>query len=180
MGLGYPNGYSELKPEDFSRVSDWRGRKVHVLGGSPPAQWNEIQQLTQPNLNGDPPADITGVDWNGFSKISYLGEYWSRDGWKCADHLSIRGSMQKSLDEIKAFWKEKDVWPDTEPIDIYGPPTSEPDELIWMDQGGDPISGLEDLENAYIGEYEKKGKLAFQSESQKKFVEYREGLVPVE
>lgn len=173
--LGYPNGYSDLEPGDYSRVSDWRGRRVQILGGAPDTQYEVIQELTQPNLMDDPPADIAGVDWNGFSKIAYLGEYWSRNGWQEADHLSIRETVQKSLDEIKGFWQEKGVWPETEPVELYGPATEEPDEFLWMDDGGDPIGGLEKLEKAYIGEYEGKGKVAFRSEVQKKFIEYREG-----
>lgn len=173
---GYPNGYSELKPEDYSRISDWRGQPVHILGGSPSMQWEEIQKLTQPNLNGDPPADIRGVDWNGFQKIAYLGEYWSRDGWESADQLSIRETVRKSLEEIKAYWQEKEVWPETEPRELYGPAVREPDFDIFMDKGGDPIGSREALEEAYVEEYQEKGVLAFESEREKKFVEYREGL----
>lgn len=177
--LGYPNGYSEFKPSDYSDLSDWRGRDVHLLGGSPPTQYETIQELTQPTLTGEEPANITGVDWNGPQKISYLGEYFSRDGWKRADHLSIRETVRKSLEEIKAFWQEKDLWPETSPRDLHGPATVEPDEMIFMDQGGDPISRQEELEAAYVEEYQEKGKLAFQNESQKKFIEYRESLEPV-
>jgi len=135
-----------------------------------------MQKLTRPVLNNDPPADIAGADWNGMYKAAYFGEYWSRDGYKEADHLTIRETVRKSLEEIKEFWQEKDLWPETEPIDIYGEPTEEPDEPLWMDDGGDPIGSLEDLENAYVGEYDQKGKLAFQSEVEKRFIEYREGL----
>lgn len=173
--LGYPNGYSDLEPGDYSRVSDWRGRRVHILGGASDTQYEVVQELTQPNLRDDAPADIAGVDWNGFSKIAYLGEYWSRDGWQEADHLSIRETVQKSLDEIKRFWQDKGVWPETEPVELYGEPVEKPDELIWMDRGGDPISTQEELEEAYVGEYEERGKVAFRSEVEKKFTEYREG-----
>jgi hypothetical protein len=157
LTLGYPNGYSELKPEDYSSISDWRGRKVHVLGGSPELQWEEIQKLTQPNLAGDPPADIRGTDWNGFQKIAYLGEYWSREGWQSADHLSIRETVRKSLEEIKAFWEQKGVWPETEPRELHGPAVLEPEFEIFIDKGGDPIPSREDLEKAYVEEYEEKG-----------------------
>lgn len=174
--LGYPLGFSDLEPEDYSDLTDWRGRRVHILGGAPDKQYRAIQDLTGPVLNGDPPADIAGCDWNGAHKVAYLGEYWSRDGWQPADHLSIRETVRESLEEIKAFWQDKEFWPETEPIDLYGEPTKEPDELIWMDDGGDPIGPLEELEKAYVGEYEDKGKLAFRSEAEKKFIEYRENL----
>lgn len=174
--LGYPLGFSDLDPDDYSNLSDWRGRRTHILGGAPDKQYEAIQKLTGPVLNGAPPADIAGVDWNGVHKVAYLGEYWSSNGWQSADHLSIRETVRESLEEIKSFWEDRDLWPETEPIDIYGEPTDEPDDAIWMDDGGDPISSLEGLEEAYIGEYEDKGKMAFRSESQKKFIEYREDL----
>jgi len=177
--LGYPNGYSELKPSDYSSLSDWRGRDIHLLGGSPPTQYETIQELTQPVLTGEEPANIIGCDWNGPQKISYLGEYWSRDGWERADHLSIRETVRKSLEEIKAFWQQKDLWPETTPRDIHGPATQEPDELIYMDQGGDLIPDQAGLENAYVQEYKNRGTIAFQSESQKKFIEYHENWEPV-
>lgn len=177
--LGYPMGYSDLHPDDYSDLSDWRGRKIHLLGASPPKQMEAIDQLTQPLLTGEQPADIIGVDWNGPQKIAYKGEYWSQDGWKDADHLSIRETVRKSLEEIRRFWKENGVWPDTTPIEIHGPPSDEPDELIFMDQGGDPIPDLGDLENSYVEQYEEYGKLAFSSEHSKKRWQYYEGLDPV-
>ena len=36
--VGYANGYSDIKPEDFSKPREWRGRRVHLLGGSPSTQ----------------------------------------------------------------------------------------------------------------------------------------------
>jgi len=78
--LGYPIGYSDLQADDIADVDAWRGRPVHVLGGSPPTQYEAIMDLTQPTLSGEPPADIVGMDWNGFQKGAYLGEYWSDEG----------------------------------------------------------------------------------------------------
>lgn len=175
--LGVPIGYSDIHAEDLG-WSNYRGRPVHVLGAAPDKSFEAIQKLVQPNLAGDPPADVRGVDWNGNQKIAYLGEYWSRDGWQSADHLSIRETVRKSLEEIKAFWEDKGVWPETEPRELYGPAVREPDFEIFMDKGGDPIPSREDLEKAYVEEYEEKGTLAFESEVQKEFVEYREGLTP--
>lgn len=177
--LGYPMGYSDVQSADVSHTQDWRGRKVHLLGASPPKQYAVIEDLTQPTLPGDPPADIVGLDWNGPQKAAYLGEYWSRDGWQPADQLTIRETVRESLKEIKQFWQERGVWPDTEPIDIYGPPVQEPDECIFMDRGGDPILDRQALESAYVTEYEEYGTLAFASETQKKFIEYRDGLMTV-
>ena len=108
-----------------------------------------------------------------------MGEYWSHDGWKPADHLSIRETVRKSLEEMKEYWLERGVWPDTEPIDLYGPAVEDPDKGNYMDLGGDPIPDREALENAYLEEYPEKGRLAFQSEAVKRFIEYRENLKEV-
>lgn len=173
--LGVPIGYSDIHAEDLG-WRNYRGRPVHVLGAAPDKSYEAIQKLVQPNLFNDEPADIRGVDWNGNQKIAYKGEYWSRDGWQRADHLSIRETVRKGLEEIKEFWQERGVWPDVEPREIYGKAVEEPDEFLWMDDGGDPISNREALETAYVEEYEEEGVLAFESSVEKEFVEYREGL----
>ena len=176
--LGVPIGYSDIHAEDLG-WNHYRGKDVHLLGGSPDKAYGAIQKLTQPNLAGDPPANVVGLDYNGFHKVAYLGEYWSSDGWKPADHLSIRDTVRKSLEEAKKYWQEKGVWPETEPREIYGSAVEEPDELIFMDKGGDPIGEKENLEHAYVEEYEEYGKLAFESESRKKHWEWYENLTPV-
>lgn len=45
-----------------------------------------------------------------------------------------------------------------------------------MDRGGDPIPTRDALEAAYVEEYEEYGTMAFDTETRKKFIEYREGL----
>jgi hypothetical protein len=176
--LGYPLGYSDVQATEYSTLGNWRGRRVHLLGASPPKQYAVIDELTQPTLAGEPPADIVGLDWNGPQKAAYLGEYWSRDGWQPADHLSIRETVRTSLTEIKQYWQDRGVWPDMEPIDLYGPAVTEPDDHLFMDRGGDPIPHRDALEAAYVEEYEEYGALAFESETQQQFIEYREGLTP--
>ena len=171
--LGYANGYSDIQAEDLG-LHHYRGRDVHVLGSSPPKQYQVIQQLTQPNLRDDP-ANIRGVDWNGAHKVAYLGEYWSRDGWQSADHLSIRETVEESLRGIKNFWQEKDLWPETEPKDIFGSPYEEPDDPVYAVSGQD-IDSREKLETACIGEYGSET-YASESETAKRFVEYREGIL---
>ncbi|WP_218836296.1 DUF6610 family protein [Halorarum salinum] len=172
--IGWPNGYANIDPLDYSSIRDWRGRRVHILGGSPTDQYDIVQLLTQPTLTNDDPADIIGLDGNGVLKAAYFGEYWTPTGYERADHLSIRDTVRRSLEEMKEFWEGHGIWPDEEPIDRYGPAVKEPDEPIWMDDGGDPLVSRGDLEAAYIGEYEQ-GTMAFQSEAAKKYIEFHEG-----
>ncbi|WP_338036089.1 DUF6610 family protein [Haloarcula marismortui] len=171
--LGYPIGYSDLDPFDVAPLSEWRGNEIHILGGSPTKQWDAIRELTQPTLTGLPSAEVVGVDWNGPHKVAYMGEHWSRDGWQPADHLSIRETVRKSLEEIKEFWLEREFWPGTELRELNGEAVLEPDEPIYIDRGGEPISSREDLEDAVVREYEH-GVYAFDSEVQADFIEYRE------
>lgn len=92
----------------------------------------------------------------------------------------IRETAQRSLDEIKAFWKDCRVWPETETIDLYRSAVVETDELIYMDQDGHSNETREHLESAYLGRYEEHGAMAFTSEHAKKRWEYYEGLTPAE
>lgn len=173
--LGWAAGQSQLSPGDFSRPADWRDKRVHVLGGSPPVQLQVVDQLTQPTLTDAPPADIHSLDWNGYAKGAYVGEYWSADGWQSADHLSIRETVRKSLREARTFYQDAGIWPDETPRDVYGPAVQQPDEAVVMDDGGEPITSREQLEAAHIGEYEGRT-VAFESAAGKAFMEYRAGL----
>ena len=196
--LGYAMGRSDIKARHFSDIVDWRGHRVHLLGASPTKQWRVIQQLTQPNLTGDPPADIVGLDWNGPQWMAYKGEYWSRNGWQHVDNLSIRETVQRSLQEIRAFWEEHGVWPleGTTPIDRLGDAVKEPDDPIWAANGGDfsdpdPLGSPDEwdelvdyegqdgpypVEQAIVVTYEDGRTLAYRTQSERNFVEYHEGL----
>ena len=175
--LGYPMGYSDVQAGDFSEIIDWRGRRVHLLGGSPPKQFAAIQRLTQPTLTEDPPADIVGLDWNGPQRVAYLGEYWSREGWQSADHLSIRETVRQSLREIRRFWQEKGVWPTETPVEQIGSPTREPDDPVFA-TSGETIRKQEALESAIIVDYEDGQTLAYRSATERAHVEYHAGLIP--
>ena len=174
--VGYANGYSEIKPDDFSKPREWRGRRVHLLGGSPSTQYQVIQTLTQPTLDDAEPADIVGLDGNCAFKVAYKGEYWTPRGWQSADHLSIRETVERSLEEMKRFWQRVGVWPDQEPREVYGPAVEHPDEHIWLDHGGDPIPDKDGLERSYVEEYDGLGTVAFESGQYKRFVEVRDGF----
>ena len=176
--LGYPMGYSDVQARDVADLSEWRGRRVHLLGASPPQQYHVIDALTQPTLTNEPPADIVGLDWNGVQKVAYVGEYWTPDGWQPADHLSIRETVRRSLREIKQFWQDRGVWPDTEPIDLYGPAVHEPDDPVYAATGAD-VTSWDELEDTIVADYPEYGALAFQTETKRRWFEYREGIPDV-
>ena len=46
IALGYSRGYADTLACDFSDLVDWHGRRVHILGGSPPKQLDVIDRLT--------------------------------------------------------------------------------------------------------------------------------------
>lgn len=176
--LGYANGKSPVQAEDLGPAK-FRGWDVHILGGNPSAAYSAIQSLTQPTLDDREPANVVGYDCNLPLRMAYW-EFWTPNGWKDNGHMTPRETARRSYQEIKEFLQEKGLWPETEPRELYGSAVVEPDEDIWMDAGGDPISTREELETAFVGEYEEKGTLAFQSEVEKRFVEYREGLTPAD
>lgn len=177
--LGYPNGYSDLEPGDYSELSDWRGEPVHILGSSPTQTWSKIQELTQPTLTGDPPADIVGLDYNGFHKAAYIGEYWSREGYQNADQLSIRETMNQSLQEAKKYWQERGVWPGTTPNDIAGPASQVPMDDVHHINGGNPVSSKEELEETHILE-DGSDVYGFETEKARDFFQFREGLTDLD
>ncbi|WP_459190927.1 DUF6610 family protein [Halosimplex sp. J119] len=117
--LGYSRGYADRLAHEFSDPTDWRGHRVHILGGSPPKQLDVIEQLTRPTLTDEPPADIVGLDWNGLHRGAQFGEFWTPDGWddsgRDADHVTVRNTVRHSLARLKAFWQSHGVWPDSTP-----------------------------------------------------------------
>jgi hypothetical protein len=189
--LGYSMGYSDVLAADFSDIADWRGHPVHLLGASPPKQWDVIQALTQPTLTDAPPANIVGLDWNGPQKVAYNGEYWSREGWKGADLETIRATVRMSLREMRAFWIDRDVWPRCGiPVDTSGPAVRRPDDDCWAGSGEsihETDEWAEDIEQRDLDEvlpvegaivvtYEDGRTLAYRSQAERDHVEYYEGI----
>jgi hypothetical protein len=172
--LGYANGDSPVQAEDLGPAK-FRGWDIHILGGNPNEAFSAIQKLTQPTIDNRTPSNIVGYDCNLPLRMAHW-EYWTPEGWEDNAGMTPRETARRSYVEIKQFLKDKEIWPETEPVELYGKPTESPDEFLWMDDGGDPISSIDELEKAYVQEYEDKGKLAFQSETEKKFIEYREQL----
>ena len=140
--LGYSRGYADTLVHKFSDPVDWRGRRVHILGGSPPKQLDVIDRLTQLTLTGDPPAEIVGLDWNGVHRGAQFGEFWTADGWddsgREADHVSVRDAVQYGLDHVRSFWQAHGVWPETTPQadgDLSGPSPSDRESAACADCG---------------------------------------------
>ncbi|KZX48263.1 DUF6610 family protein [Haloarcula sp. K1] len=174
--LGYPMGYSDQTADEYTDIIDWRGRRVHLLGASPTKQYPVIEELTQPRVTGEEPADIVGVDWNGVHLAALHGEYFSPHGYGSADHLSIRETVRESLRHIRSYWKSRGVWPTVEKN--RSPLTAEPMDPVWAADGSRAtVSGLED---AIVVEYENGQTLAYRSQHERDRVEYRAGLTPSE
>ena len=169
-------GYSDMTAEEYTNIVDWRGRRVHLLGASPPKQYEVIEALTQPRVTGEAPAGIVGVDWNGIHLAALKGEYFSPHGYRDADELSIRGTVRESLRQIKRYWKSVGVWPSREKD--RNPLTAEPMDRVFA-ADGHHASGR-DLEDAIVVEYKNGQTLAYRSEYERDRIEYREGLTPVD
>ncbi|WP_188854020.1 DUF6610 family protein [Haloarcula argentinensis] len=176
MILGYPMGYSDQTAEEYTDIVDWRGRRVHLLGASPTKQYPVIEELTQPRVTGEEPADIVGVDWNGVHLAALHGEYFSPHGYGSADHLSIRETVRESLRHIRSYWKSRGVWPTAETE--RNPLTAEPMDPVWAADGS--RATVDGLEDAIVVEYENGQTLAYRSQHERDRVEYRAGLIPTE
>ncbi|NHN64254.1 hypothetical protein G9463_13235 [Haloarcula sp. JP-Z28] len=174
--LGYPMGYSDQTADEYTDIVDWRGRRVHLLGASPTKQYPVIEELTQPRVTGEEPADIVGVDWNGVHLAALHGEYFSPHGYGNADHLSIRETVRESLRHIRSYWKSRGVWPTTEKD--RSPLTAEPMDPVWAADGS--RATVDGLEDAIVVEYENGQTLAYRSQHERDRVEYRAGLTPTE
>ncbi|PGF14543.1 hypothetical protein CP556_20790 [Natrinema sp. CBA1119] len=152
--VGYSRGYADRLAHEFSDPADWRGRRVHILGGSPPKQLDVIDQLTRPTLTGDPPADIVGVDWNGVHRGAQFGEFWTPDGWddsgRDAEHMTVRKTVRHGLARIREFWQAHGVWPESTPQedgpeltyrgpslgDLGSAACTESEENVWTTERG--------------------------------------------
>ncbi|EMA14901.1 DUF6610 family protein [Haloarcula amylolytica] len=176
LGASPPMGYSDQTADEYTDIVDWRGRRVHLLGASPTKQYPVIEELTQPRVTGEEPADIVGVDWNGIHLAALHGEYFSPHGYGNADHLSVRETVRESLRHIRSYWKSRGVWPTVEKNRT--PLTAEPMDPVWAADGSRAaVSGLED---AIVVEYENGQTLAYRSQHERDRVEYRAGLTPIE
>ena len=88
-------------------------------------------------------------------------------------YLTLRQSARKSSENIRQYFEDRDIWPDTTPRELYGGPIQRPDDPVYATSGGD-IDTWENLETAVVEEYDKYGQPAFESETAQRFFEYRE------
>jgi ribosomal protein L24E len=119
--VGYSNGYADRTADEFTEPEDWGGRDVHILGGSPPTQWDVIQRLAQTETTladygagvSSSPTNVVGLDWNGLYAVALKGEYWHHESphWRPADRLSIRETVRQGLAHIRRYWRNRGVWP---------------------------------------------------------------------
>jgi hypothetical protein len=191
--VGYPIGYSDIHAPDFSAPQDWAGRRVHILGGSPPKQWDAIRQLVPGgtadrgqaqlgafNQDVREGADIVGMDWNGLHNIAMKGEYWHHESphWRPADDLTIRETVRRGLRHIKIFWKLRGVWPTLTPADVEDAyeEAVEPDHELCSGCGTD-LSGPDDW--VAVVEHEDGAKRAFCSDACHERFKYHAGPVPI-
>jgi hypothetical protein len=117
--LGYPNGKSDIKAGDVAPPKAWRGRDLHILGGTPLQTWNEIEELTRPYLSGEDPANIIGIDSNVcLERAMNRGIYRKTSGGEARhlrdSYVNKRALVLYSLLNIKHYWWERGVWPGTD------------------------------------------------------------------
>lgn len=116
--LGFPNGSSNILAEDVAPISAWREQpnRLHILGGTPLSTQEKIDQLTQKSLTGEPPADIAGLDWNGYQRYAQeRGDYSdATGGWHDNlrdEYYAKRDLIRWSLLNAKHFYVASGIWP---------------------------------------------------------------------
>ncbi len=195
MIVGYPVGYSDRTAPDYSRPGDWAGRRVHVLGGTPPTAWRAIQDLTGAPKPGESLAafgaghgghdvDVVGLDYNGIFGVAQKGEFWHRERphWRRADDLSLRGTVRRGLQQIRAYWRERGVWPAERPVGpvdavLDDPTPADVDVRVCPRCGRRPDLEAADTE---VVAYDDGQVRAFCGNRCRQWAELHDGLVPLD
>jgi hypothetical protein len=102
-------------------------------------------------------------------------KYWTEDGWQHSP-LSPRETVRRSLHNVRSYLEDRELWHGRDWTEVFGAPVEEPDDQVFAATGQD-IRRAEELEDAIVEEYDEVGKLAFESETEKDWVEYRSGLL---
>lgn len=116
--IGFPNGSSDIQALDVAPYSKWREQpnRIHILGGPPVQTQQVIRKLTRESLTDEPPADIAGLDWNGYQRYAQqYGDYAdATGGW----HENLRNQYYPKRDLIrwsllnaKHFYIASGIWP---------------------------------------------------------------------
>ncbi|KZX46203.1 MULTISPECIES: DUF6610 family protein [unclassified Haloarcula] len=136
--LGYANGSSQIQAIDVASRRKWRSieNRLHILGGTPLSTYEEIVALTKEWVTGESPANIAGLDWNGYQRYAEEhGDYASAaGGWHRNlrdQYLPARDLIRYSLLNAKHFWISKGIWPN---VDVDDLPTRS--ELLGANQSG--------------------------------------------
>ena len=157
-----------------------------------------IQELTQPTCFGDAPVDVAGADYNGayFAPEKWF-KYWHHDTpyWRREqEYEDICDVIDRSLREIRTYWKERGVWPEQTPIEEQGTAVLEPDDPVLASSGTHFSATEEDLHQARghvreaangepgaidleIVEYEDGTTYGYESSTRRSFAEYRGGVI---
>ena len=98
IGISIPTSYAGFLPE----VAELRGRKVHLLGGSPPQQREVFWYLSSFDV------EIGSVDINCHSKASDYGSYWNGQRWydKDRDWIGKYEAFRRSCKGIMNMWRQ--------------------------------------------------------------------------
>lgn len=139
--LGYANGASPVQATDIASHEEWRtvDNRLHILGGTPLSTLEEINALTEPWVTGEPPAEIAGLDWNGYHLYAEAhGDYAAADGgWHRnlrEDFLPTRDLIRYSLLNGKHFWSAHGIWPAGDPSSL------QPREQLLKAARGGPVA----------------------------------------
>jgi len=102
-------------------------------------------------VDTEPEATIVGLDWNGLYRMARFGEYWHHEPphWRAADACSIRATVRRGLWHVRAFWRERGVWPATTPVEEAGADVVDgsvsPDDQLCTGCGQDLRQGASEL-----------------------------------
>lgn len=97
VGVSVPTTYSGFLPT----LSELRGRKVHLLGGSPRQQRELWLYYSSAGIA------VTSVDSNSHGKASDFGSYWDGDRWcdRERDRIGKYEAFRKSCQGIMRMWR---------------------------------------------------------------------------
>lgn len=96
LGYSIPTSHGGTR----CQLGAFRGRRVHLLGGSPRQQWQAAQLLAGK-------ADLVSADGNMCHKAAGHGTYWTGRQWRNdgARTVPTDEALRRSLINIRAMWR---------------------------------------------------------------------------